>query len=150
MNVVTVQELGKSKNGAPKVKASGTWYFLNKTLDSPNVGSTVEIREGSFGDNNQFKTIEAWRPAGGNGHSTQQRNASAPTAPPAGYVDEASMRFISNCVGSAITAGHCKEPGQINAWFKAAKAALEGKDAPIPFDDHISLPVHEDDGWSQQ
>lgn len=144
MTVVTVQELGKSKNGAPKVKASGVWYFLNKKLDSPGVGSSIEIREGSFGDNNQFKTIEAWRSAGGTG--SQQHNGSATAAPPAGYVDEASMRFISNCVGSAITSGAIKEPGQIGSWFKAAKAALEGKDAPIPFDDRVPS---DDDNWAQ-
>lgn len=142
MATVTVQELGKSKNGAPKVKASGTWYFLNKKLADPPIGSSIDIQEGSFGDNNQFKTIEQWRPAGGNGGS--QHHAQAPAAPPAGYIDEASMRFISNCVGSAITAGTIKEPGQIRAWFVAAKAALAGKDAPIPFDDSV------DDGWTRE
>jgi hypothetical protein len=138
MSVVTVQELGQSKNGAPKVKASGTWYFLNKKLDNPPVGSTVDIKEGSFGDNNQFKTIEAWRPVGGNGQT--QHHAQAPAAPPAGeYVDEASMRFISNCVGSAISSGTIKEPGQILAWFQAAKAAISGQKAAIPFDDRIPM-----------
>lgn len=149
MAIVQVQELGKSKNGAPKVKASGVWYFLNKKLADPPAGSSIEIQEGSFGDSNQFKTIEAWRPAGGNGgqSGSQQRNASAPAAPPAGYVDEASMRYISNCVGSAISAGHCKEPGQIRSWFTAAKASLEGKDAPIPFDDRVP---GGDDDWTRQ
>jgi hypothetical protein len=135
MTTVQVQELGKSKNGAPKVKASGTWYFLNKKLDDPPVGSSIEIKEGSFGDNNQFKTIEAWRSAGGNG--SQQHNAQAPAAPPADYVDEASMRFISNCVGSAIQCGTIKEPGQILSWFQAAKAAISGQKAAIPFDDRV-------------
>lgn len=148
MSIVTVQEYGASKNGAPKVKASGIWYFLAKGLDKPPMGSSIEIRQGSFGDNNQFKTIEAWRSAGGNGSAPQQRNASAPAAPPAGYIDEASMRFISNCVGSAITSGAIKEPGQIKSWFQAAKSAVEGKDAPIPFDD--SVPSSFDDQWGTQ
>lgn len=135
MTVVTAQELGQSKNGAPKVKASGTWYFLNKKLGSPPIGVPIEIREGSFGDNNQFKTIEDWRPAGGNGQT--QHHAQAPAAPPVDYVDEATMRFISNCVGSAISSGTIKEPGQILAWFSAAKAAISGQKAPIPFDDRV-------------
>lgn len=137
MSIVQVQEYGQSKNGNPKVKASGNWYFLGRNLDKPPMGASVEIREGSFGDNNQFKTIEAWRPTGGNGSLPPQQNAQAPAAPPAGYVDEASMRFISNCVGSAIMAKTISEPGQINGWFQAAKAALNGKPAPIPFDDDI-------------
>lgn len=145
MAIVQIQEYGQSKNGAPKVKASGVWYFLGRGLDKPPLSASIEIREGSFGDQGQHKTIEAWRPAGGNGHS-QQQHAQAPAAPPAGYVDEASMRFISNCVGSAITAKTITEPGQISSWFKAAKAALEGKDAPIPFDDRVPI---SDDGWDQ-
>lgn len=130
MSIVQVQEHGASKGGKPKVKASGRWFFLGKDIQQPQIGASVEIREGSFtmGDST-FATIEAWRPAGG-GNAQQP-----PAAPPAGYVDEASMRFISNCVGSAISAGAIKEPGQISAWFQAGKAALEGKPAPIPFDD---------------
>jgi hypothetical protein len=131
-----VQEHGHSQSGSPKVKLAGKWYFLNKKLEYPPLNSDVEIKEGSFtmGDKT-FATIEAWRPAGGN--SSQQHNAQAPAAPPADYVDEASMRFISNCVGSAITAGVIKEPGQLLAWFMGAKAALTGQRAPIPFDDRI-------------
>jgi hypothetical protein len=133
---VTVQEYGQSQSGKPKVKASGNWYFLDKSVEQKPPLGPVEIKEGSFtmGDKT-FKTIEAWRPVGGNGQT--QHHAQAPAAPPAGYIDEASMRFISNCVGSAITAGTIKEPGQILAWFQAAKAALHGGEADQPFDDRI-------------
>lgn len=140
MTIITIQEIGKTSTGKPKVKAGGQWYFLGRNIDAPAQGATVEIREGSFkfGDGTPAKTIEAWRPAS-SGSAQQQ------PAPPPGYVDEASMRFISNCVGSAITAGTIKEPGQIASWFRAAKAALEGKDAPIPFDDNMA-----DDGWARE
>lgn len=137
MTTVTVQEYGQSQSGSPKVKASGKWYFLNKSIDRPPLGP-VEIKEGAFkmGDKT-FETIEAWRPAGGNGQ-TQHNAQPAPAAPPAGdYIDEASMRFISNCVGSAITAKTITEPGQILSWFQAAKAALVQKEAAQPFDDRI-------------
>jgi hypothetical protein len=136
MTTVTVQEYGQSQSGSPKVKASGKWYFLNKSLDNPPMGQ-VEIKEGSFTmGNKSFPTIEAWRPAGGNGQT--QHNAPAPAAPPAGdYIDEATMRFISNCVGSAITAKTITEPGQILPWFQAARAAVVGKEADHPFEDRI-------------
>jgi hypothetical protein len=138
MTVVNVQEFGQSQSGSPKVKASGKWYFLNKSLERPPLGQ-IEIKEGAFQMGNPpktFETIEAWRPVGANG--SQQHNAQAPAAAPAGdYVDEASMRFISNCVGSAIQCGTIKEPGQIFSWFTAAKAALNGQKAPIPFDDRV-------------
>lgn len=138
MSIVTVQEYGQSQGGSPKVKASGQWYFLARDVSNPPMGGTVEIREGSFqaGDRT-FKTIEAWRPAGGNGSAPQPQNASAPAAPPAGYIDEATMRFISNCVGSAISAGTIKEPGQIHAWFMAAKFAVDNKAATDQFGDRI-------------
>jgi hypothetical protein len=135
MGIVTVQEFGQSQSGSPKVKASGKWYFLNKSLERPPLGQ-IEIKEGAFrmGDKT-FETIEAWRPVGANG---SQHNAQAPAAAPTGdYVDEASMRFISNCVGSAITAGAIKEPGQILSWYQAAKAAISGQKAAIPFDDRV-------------
>jgi hypothetical protein len=135
MSVVQVQEYGKSSGGKPKVKASGKWFFLGKEIEQPPMGTSVEIKEGSFraGDKT-FATIEAWRPAGG-GNAQQP-----PAAPPAGYVDEASMRFISNCVGSAISAQTIKEPGQILSWFQAAKAALDGKRAADPFGDESKIP----------
>lgn len=136
MTVVQVQEFGQSAGGKPKVKASGKWFFLGRDIGQPPLGASVEIKEGSFraGDST-YPTIEAWRPTGGNGSPPQQQNASAPAAPPAGYVDEASMRFISNCVGSAIMAKTITEPGQIRQWFQSAKAAT--KDLPAPFDDRI-------------
>jgi hypothetical protein len=138
MTVVNVQEYGQSQSGAPKVKASGNWYFLNKDLDKPPMGQ-IEIKEGSFkmGDKT-FKTIEAWRPAGGNGQTQHTGASPSPAVPPAGdYIDEASMRFISNCVGQAIAAKTITEPGQILPWFEAAKAALRGDEAAKPFNDSI-------------
>lgn len=130
MTTVTVQEHGLSKGGKPKVKASGKWYFLARDIAQPPIGAAVEIQEGSFkaGDST-FATIEKWRTPEG-----QQQTSGKP---PAGYIDEASMRFISNCVGSAITSGTIKEPGQIRAWFQAAKAALSPPADEPEFDDRI-------------
>lgn len=133
MSVVTIQEHGKTSTGKPKLKASGNWYFLARDIGYlPPVGASVEVREGSFNfpDGKPAKTIEAWRYPDG------AKPTAGPTPQP-GYIDEASMRFISNVVGSGIAAGTIKEPGQIAAWFTAAKAALDGKPAPEPLSDRI-------------
>jgi hypothetical protein len=147
--IVTVQELGTSQGGKPKCKANNVWYFLPTDKDtgqgaSPSVGQSIEIRAGSFkmGDKT-FQTIEAWRPAG------QQQSAptsqSAPRAPqPDASQAFIGQGFISNVVGQAIAAKTITEPGQILPWFNAAKAALEGKAAPAPFDDRIPFGDEQD------
>lgn len=143
--ILTVQELGQSKSGKPKVKAGGNWYFMGGSRDTgpinpPVVGQTIEARTGSFMiDGKGFLTIEAWRLSQASPAPQQPatRPAPMPHAPPSGYIDEASLRFISNVVGNAIAAGTVKDPGQVNSWFQAAKNALEGKSAPIPFDDTV-------------
>jgi hypothetical protein len=144
MSIVTIQELGKTSNGNPKAKVNGEWYFLSKEIGPlPPVNTKLEIREGSFTfpDGKPAKTIEAWRPASnGNGHVPQQN---APASSPPGYIEEASLRFISNVVGSAITAGAIKSPGQVLSWFQAAKSALLDKAAPAPFNDNLPA----DDRW---
>lgn len=139
MSIVTIQELGKTSNGNPKAKVNGEWCFLSKEIGPlPPINTKLEIREGSFTfpDGKPAKTIEAWRYPEGNGQPPAQQNASAPAAPPA-YIEEASLRFISNVVGSAIAAGTIKQPGQVSAWFEAAKAALAGEAAPAPYDDQM-------------
>lgn len=145
MSVVTVQELGKSGGGKPKCKANNVWYFLPTDKDtgegnSPAVGQVIEIKTGFFEMGNppkRFETIEAWRPAGQSQPqqpATQpQQQRQAPAADPSqAFIGQG---FISNVVGQAIAAKTITEPGQILAWFMGAKAALEGKPAPAPFDD---------------
>ncbi len=145
MTIVTVQELGQSQKGKPKVKAGGQWYFLASDKDtgaaisSPTVGQSIEIRAGEFymGET-KFLTIEAWRPAG---QAAPAKQADVRQPPPktdaAHYIEEASLRFISNVVGQAIAAKTITTPGQILGWFTAAKLALEGKKAAAPFDDDL-------------
>ena len=140
-NLITVQEYGSSQSGKPKVKGSGRWFFLGRDTAQPPIGASIEIKEGSFqmGDRT-FATIEDWRlPAGGNGQQTQQHHAPAPAAsPPAGisdYIREAQLRYISGVVQHAIDAGRIEKPEQIKSWHGAVQACLEGKSAPIPFDD---------------
>jgi hypothetical protein len=149
----TVQEIGQSKGGKPKAKIAGKWYFLPTDRDtghgdSPAVNQSIEFEEGiPFGDNGQFLTISKWRPAGQQARPqpAQQQRPAPQAAKPAEYIDEASLRFISNVVGSAIAAKTITTPGQVSAWFNAAKAALEGKGAEIPFSDDV--PPMTDDNY---
>jgi len=125
----TIQEIGSSQSGRPKLKIDGKYYSAKQELvGGLSVGQRVEFNSSPYQWNGKtYHSIESIRPASnGNGHAAQ----------PSG-VDDAAMRFISNCVGSAITAKTITEPGQINAWFQAAKAALSGKAADIPFDDAV-------------
>lgn len=146
--IVTVQELGKSSGGKPKCKANNVWYFLPTDKDtgqgaSPPIGQAIEIRTGSFkaGDKT-FQTIEAWRPVG---QPQGQPAANQPRAPqPDASQAFIGQGFISNVVGQAIAAKTITEPGQILPWFNAAKAALEGKAAPAPFDDRIPFGDEQD------
>lgn len=133
-----VTEIGKTQKGKMKFKIGGQWYYEGRALSGsyPNPGQSVEVRYTLFGDKGDLRSLEVWRPVS---------NGSAPVASvqSATGLDEASLRFISNVVGSAITAGAIKDPGQVNSWFQSAKAALSGKAADIPFDDHIP------DEWRQ-
>lgn len=147
-----VQEFSQSKSGKPKIKVSGKWYFCKTdrdtgeaVFDKPALNQMIEMTTGSFQmGENTFATLESWRPAGAVTQiSTSQPQRAAQPAPSANYIDEASLRFISNVVGQALAAGTIKTPGEISAWFSAAKAALEGKPAAEPFSDR--MPGADDD-----
>lgn len=121
-----VTELGQTKTGRPKYKIGGQWYFCDAKLESfPSIGMDVVLRYNLFGDQNNLRGMNSWRTV------QNQPQQSAPPAQPASVpsapVDADSLRFISNCVGSAITSGAIKSPTQIHGWFEAAKLALAGK-----------------------
>lgn len=156
--IVTVQELGKSSGGKPKCKANNVWYFLPTDKDtgegpSPLVGQVVEIRTGSFeAGGKTFQTIEAWRPKSQDSQNQQsQPSPQAQQQRPAAPIDTSQafigQGFISNVVGQAINAKTITEPGQILAWFNAAKNALEGKPAAEPFSDPLPAQQQANSRW---
>jgi len=160
--IVTVQELGQSKSGKPKVKANNNWYFLASDRDTgfiatPGLGQVIEIKSGSFAiDGKTFLTLEAWRPAAATSSSQPvQVAASQARAMPTQTADMhqafIGQGFISNVVGQAIVAGLIKSPGQVFDWYNAAKLALEGKKAAVPFSDNLPRPREpgQDDEGSQ-
>lgn len=136
-----VNERGASQRGTPKLKIDGTWYVASKlNLDGIESGSRVEFEPGSFpGQNGPVKCINSIRPVVGN-NGTPAKAATAVS-------DDATMRFISNIVGSAVTAKTITEPSQIAAWYHAAKMAATAPalpvrrpppdDEPPPFNDEI-------------
>lgn len=115
----TVNEIGRTQKGTPKLKIDGKWYLASRVnLDGIETGSQVEFEPGKIPNTtidcvNFLKLVAPAR----NGYGS-------PEKPNPALSDDAELRFISNCVGQAIAAGTIKEPHQIAPWFAAAKAAL--------------------------
>ena len=130
MTIGIVNELGRSQNGKPKAKIDGKWYFVGRCNPDLPVGQRIEYEGAPFTTPNgkQLLGLNSWKAApASNGH-----------APPSGVSDDAEMRFVSNCVGSAITAGTLKEPKDIKAWALAAQKALKAlKNPDADFDDDL-------------
>ena len=128
-----VQGRERAKSGKSwRLQVGGKWYTVSNraNLDGIEQGVYVECRMGGFSaDNgNWIPTIEVIRPAqapraqtpppgGGSGHIAASRLASA-------HWDDSALRFLSNVVGSAITAGVIKDPVEILAWTAAAEESL--------------------------
>lgn len=126
--ISVIQEIGKTQKGAPKVKLNGIWTYPGRLpIDGMVVGRTVEYTVSEFqaGDKT-LQGLESWKVVAG-----------AAPAPSNGAVgaslNDAEMRFISNCVGSAIAHGACKSPSEIRSWYLAAKGAISP--AAEPFDE---------------
>lgn len=121
----TVQELGTTKNGKAKLKIDGTWFFAGRcNVSSVQVGHKLDFTWSPFGDKGQFKGMDAWGFANEtNAKGGQTRDVPIPKPDP-NYLDEPSLRFISNVVGSAITAQTLKDPTEVTKWALAAKSAL--------------------------
>ncbi len=136
----TVQEMNPSKSGrSQRLKINGKWLIANfkVNLDGVSKGTYVEYEEGSFAgdDGKPVATIARIRPA-----QEQPHNGGAQSVPVSAGVDEASLRFISNVVGSAITAKTIESPTDIKAWTLAAQEALKALSEPKPeFDDSDKL-----------
>ena len=120
--LLTIESVGPSKSGkALRVKAGGNWYGANKDSGLA-AGMTIEaqVEDGQYG-----KWIGAYTPkTNGNGHAGQQ-TSSPSSSSGAGAAAPVWLPFASNTVAHAIQAGHITQPGQVSAWAKAAKEAVE-------------------------
>jgi len=134
-----VQELGTTQKGSPKVKIDGEWLYPGRCpIQGMSVGMMVEYFTSPFqAGNKTLLGLESWAPAKeGVTHTPSPSGAAAVQERAAPEYTEAEMRFISNCVGSAITAGACKAPADIAQWFRSARAAVKAD----YFDDDSTIP----------
>lgn len=115
----TVNERGHTKTGGPRLKIDGKWMYPDRrcNLDGIEPGGYVEYETSLGGSQGTLVILNRIRPA--------PRPAGMPAAPQSAAVDEASLRFISNVVGSAITAGVIKDPKEVGPWSISALRALK-------------------------
>jgi len=131
-----VQAKERTKSGkAWKLKLNGKYISVSNraNMDGVDQGSFVEYELGGFqGDNGWVSTIDRVRPAKAPDGAQQERaynGAAAGSSLPSRLAnaawDDSALRFISNVVGCALTAGHAKDPTDILAWTAAAEQALK-------------------------
>ena len=130
MPIGKVENVSPTKSGkAFRVRVAGNYYnaFLDSGIDKV-VGQTIDFQVTP--DKGYGLGIGQWGP-------TQ----AAPTVPPVIHnipasqapnrptgalerLTEPELRFVSNCVGQAITAKSIISPDEIGVWTKAAAAAV--------------------------
>ena len=130
----TVTKRGVSKNGKPTLHVDGKLYFAGKCdVSELSVGDKISFEAHAFSDDGQLWTIDKWGKLPQENGSMRVSGGAAPDtfhpyAPPVGgSLDEPTLRFISNCVGSAISAKTLTEPEDIEKWVSAARNAIRGQ-----------------------
>ena len=127
-----ITAVNRSKSGkALRITLNGKVYnaFLDSGLDGA-VGKTIDAQ--ITPDKGYGEGIGQWA------YSTQatppQASNTAPNPfphhpdnPPVavGRLTEPELRFVSNCVGSAIMAKALNDPAELGIWTKAAAAAVK-------------------------
>lgn len=138
----TIQEMGQSKAGNPKVKINGTWYSI-KSAFGLGVGSVLDFEAQPFTINGRtYQGIEKFAALPIQAAPAPQ-TASAPwpasTAPigaspsipaPSGYTEPERL-WLSNVVAAAITAGKIVDPCDLPAWVNAALYSLRNAKADL-------------------
>ena len=127
----TVTKFSQTKNGKPTIYIDEKMYFIGRCdVSGLNVGDPISFEAHAFSDDGKLWGLDKWGklPSNGAAMVPLARVESRPAHTiPSGSLDEPTLRFISNCVGSAITAGTIKEPEQIEKWVSAARNALKGQ-----------------------
>lgn len=135
MKIGTVTARGTSPKGKPTIHVDGQLYYAGGTpLAGLTVGDKIEFDCSSFGERGDLWGInKGWKLLEGAHKYPPPQQPSTPAASherPSAAVEhakamsEAELRFISNCVGSAITAKTLTDPELISKWVAAAKNAL--------------------------
>lgn len=116
----TFTEWGQTRNGGPKLKIDGKWVFPQRgtNTDGLQPGMRVEYDTHLGGDKGTLVLLDRIRPA------AQPPQSNGPVFPIPPAYDEAELRFISNVVGSALTAGKLIAAHEVTVWALAAQRAL--------------------------
>ena len=135
MPLHTVTKVGKTKNGRDTVyfdnhHAVTDAFMVGNTCNVPPLNATIDAdyacknyQGKDFWWLNAFKVVTA--------QSTPRWTRSAsqteviPDPPGSRALSEPELRFISNCVGSALAAGTLKEPAMIGLWAREAYKAIQ-------------------------
>lgn len=123
-----VQAKERSKSGKSwKLQLNGKWLSVSNraNMDGVEQGVYVEYQLGGFpGNDGKFiETVDRIRPAQAPAGSTPPSTAGVSKLKAALW-DDSSLRFISNIVGSAITANRLESPLDVKVWTLAAEQAL--------------------------
>ncbi len=133
----TVQELGARKNGKPKVKIDGIWYFAGRCdISTVKPGNVLDFTFSEFGEPRNGKRMRgldnwAFTSQASIPHAAEVQDKRGEPAS-SNYIDEAELRFISNVVGSDISAKTILVGPEVTGWALAAQEALRAlKGEPI-------------------
>lgn len=117
----TVDRVEKSKSGKSwRVKIGPKYYGAG--FDSQISGASGKSIDFNFEDGEFGPWIKSWAYAQDNPVPTSPQ---APNSPQKAGLEEHELRFVSNVVGSAITAKTLTDPLQISVWAKAAAATVK-------------------------
>lgn len=126
----TVTKFATTKNGKPTIYIDQKMYFVGRCdVSGVSVGDHLSFEAHAFSDDGKLWGLDKWAKVP-NGNGVSGPNLGQPIQPyerAAPALDEPTLRFISNCVGSAITAGTIKEPEAIEKWVSAARNALKAQ-----------------------
>lgn len=125
-----VQAKEFTKNGKPKLKIGGNWYFAGRCdVSNLNPGQTIEFEWAEFGEPNERtgrkpRGLNNWGLINGSHGPTAGGPVPTNVLPHPSSLDDADRPFISNIVAHAIQAGLIKEPEQLDKWALAAQGAM--------------------------
>jgi len=144
MSVVQKKEF--SKNGAAKYQIDGSWYFIEREVQTQGLepGASINFKWREFGEDRgrgRPKTIISWAPATAQngsyaGQQRGQNTVNQPQQPVSTITDVDVLRSVSNVVGNACAAGTIKTPEEVLKWCVAAYAGLV----------HMKLPAEREPG----
>ena len=160
MPIHTVTKQAQTKAGKPVVYfdnkhdfADG--IFLGKTTQMPPMGAQIDANtSSSVFQGKTYWYLNGWALTGQTYQSTVptqqapvQQTAYVPLQKKSVELSEPELRFVSNVVGQAITAGTIKSPAGVAPWAAAAYRTLQGLQTGriLDFDDEVPPMTDEGD-----